>query len=99
MKREISHAHEYILMRAKIPAGRERILLVDKIIYLVVEFAPQRDCDSYVLTQTQKMPSGCLKLAHDATFVHVNDEYSHSRNTHFRTLQKPFRTTTKLHLR
>lgn len=38
MKREISHAHEYILMRAKIPAGRERILLVDKIIYLVVEF-------------------------------------------------------------
>ena len=78
-------------MRTKILVREEEILLVDKIIYLAVEFARLREADFYVVTQASGMPSGRQVKPLKSIFERVDDEYSPSPNTHFRTLQNPFR--------
>jgi len=52
--------------------------------------------DCHVLIQAYGMPSCSQQQARLTTFGRVNDEYSILRNTHFRTLRKPSRTTEKL---
>ena len=81
----------------KILVGEGKILLADKIIYVAVEFTRLAEAYFYIPAQAPGMPSGRQGLPHDTTFELANDEYSHSRNNHFRTLQKHFRLTPKLH--
>ena len=63
------------------------------------EFALMRGGDPYDLPEIRECYLVVRGGPPETTFEHANDEYSHSRNTHFCTLQKSFRITQKLHLR